>query len=81
MSFPIMAPLVFASSAFVPIATMPEWLQVFAEHQPVSAVCDAVRGLTLGVPSTSETLKAIAWIVGIVAVCAPIAVQRYRRAV
>lgn len=81
MSFPIMAPLVFASSAFVPIETMPEWLQVFAEHQPVSAVCDAVRGLTLGVPATDDVLKAIAWIVGIVAVCAPLAVNRYRRAV
>jgi len=81
MSFPIMAPLVFASSAFVPIATMPEWLQVFAEHQPVSVVCDAVRALTLGIEDTDAVLRAIAWIVGIVAVCAPIAVQRYRRAV
>jgi ABC transporter DrrB family efflux protein len=81
MSFPIMAPLVFASSAFVPVQTMPQWLQVFAEHQPVSAVCDAVRHLTLGVSSTSDVLKAVAWIVAIVAVCAPTAVNRYRRAV
>jgi len=81
MSFPIMAPLVFASSAFVPVYTMPEWLQVFAEHQPVSAVCDAVRGLTLGIPTASNIISAIAWIVGIVAVCAPIAVRRYRQAV
>ena len=81
MSFPIMAPLVFASSAFVPVATMPAWLQTFAEHQPVSAVCDAVRALTLGVEAPDDVFKAIAWIVGITAVCAPIAVSRYRRAV
>ena len=36
VSFPILAPLVFASSAFVPVATMPGWLQAWAEHQPVS---------------------------------------------
>ena len=80
-SFPILAPLVFASSAFVPISSMPGWLQVFANHQPVSVVVNAVRDLTLGVPVGSHVLAAIAWIVAIVAVCAPIAVARYRRAV
>jgi ABC-2 type transport system permease protein len=80
-SFPILAPLVFASSAFVPVSSMPGWLQTFAEYQPVSVVCDAVRGLTLGNATTGEVLGAVAWIVGIVAVCAPIAVGRYRRAV
>jgi ABC transporter DrrB family efflux protein len=80
-SFPILAPLVFASSAFVPISSMPGWLQAFAEHQPVSVVVNAVRDLTLGISSPSTVLAAIAWIVGIVAVFAPIAVSRYRRAV
>jgi ABC-2 type transport system permease protein/oleandomycin transport system permease protein len=80
-SFPLLAPLVFASSAFVPVASMPGWLQVFAKHQPVSVVVNAVRGLTLGGATTSNVLSALAWIVGIVAVFAPIAVARYRRAV
>jgi ABC transporter DrrB family efflux protein len=80
-SFPILAPLVFASSAFVPVASMPGWLQVFAKHQPVSVVVNAVRGLTLGGATTSNVLSALAWIVGFVAVFAPIAVARYRRAV
>jgi ABC-2 type transport system permease protein/oleandomycin transport system permease protein len=80
-SFPILAPLVFASSAFVPVASMPTWLQGFARNQPVSAVTTAVRGLTLGGATTSNVLTAIAWCVGIVAVAAPIAVRRYRRAV
>jgi ABC-2 type transport system permease protein/oleandomycin transport system permease protein len=80
-SFPILAPLVFASSAFVPVSSMPSWLQGFAEHQPVSAVTNAVRGLTLGGATTGDVLTAIAWCVGIVAVAAPIAVRRYRRTV
>jgi ABC transporter DrrB family efflux protein len=79
-SFPILAPLVFASSAFVPVDTMPGWLQAFANHQPVSAVCNAVRALTLGGPTVSYVLQALGWIVGIVAICAPLAVRRYRRA-
>jgi ABC-2 type transport system permease protein/oleandomycin transport system permease protein len=81
VSFPILAPLVFASSAFVPVSSMPGWLQAFAEHQPVTFVVNAVRGLTLGHPSTHWTVGALLWIVGIIAVCAPIAVNRYRRAV
>jgi len=80
-SFPVLAPLVFASSAFVPVATMPGWLQAFARNQPVSVVVDAVRRLTLGGPTSSAVLKALAWIVAIIAVCAPLAVARYRKVV
>ena len=47
-SFPVMAPLVFASSAFVLVATMPSWLQPFVRNQPVSAVINGVRSLMLG---------------------------------
>ena len=54
-SFPILAPLVFASSAFVPVPTMPGWLQAWAEHQPVSVVCNAARDLTLGLPDAAAT--------------------------
>ena len=78
-SFPILAPLVFASSAFVPVSSMPSWLQVFAKHQPVSAVVDAVRELTLSGTAGTHLLSALAWIVGIIAVCAPLAVARYQR--
>ena len=80
-SFPILAPLLFASSAFVPLKTMPGWLQAFAEHQPVSIVIEAVRGLTLGHPDSGDIWLSIAWIVGIIAVFAPLAVVRYRKAV
>ena len=81
VSFPIVAPLIFASSAFVPVRTMPGWLQGWATNQPVSVVIDAARALCIGGPTTSLVLKAFAWIVGIVAICAPIAIARYRKAV
>ena len=80
-SFPVMAPLVFASSAFVPPSTMPGWLQVFAEHQPVSVTASAVRALVLGGPTTSYVLQSIAWSIGIVALFGPLAVARYRKAI
>jgi ABC-2 type transport system permease protein len=79
-AFPVMAPLVFASNAFVPVATMPDWLQWFAEHQPLSVVVTAVRDLTIGGPTTYDVIAAILWCVGILAVAAPIAVHRYRLA-
>jgi ABC-2 type transport system permease protein/oleandomycin transport system permease protein len=74
-----MAPLVFASTAFVPLASMPGWLQVFAEHQPVSVTVEAVRDLVLGGPTTTHVLQSIAWSLAILAVAAPLAVHRYRR--
>ena len=80
-AFPVMAPLVFASSAFVPVDTMPGWLQVFAEHQPVSVTASAVRALVLGGPTASYVLQSLAWSVGLLVVFAPLAVRRYRRAV
>jgi len=50
MSFPLLFPLTFASSAFVPLQSMPGWLQAFAAHQPVSIVVNAVRDLMSGSP-------------------------------
>jgi ABC transporter DrrB family efflux protein len=72
-------PLTFVSSAFVPIATMPTWLQPIAEANPVTVVVNAARGLIVGVVDTSTVLMAVAWIVGLVAVFAPLAIRTYRR--
>ena len=79
-AFPLLIPLVFASSAFLPVATMPGWLQAFANHQPVSVTASAVRGLVLGGPAATYIWQTLAWCAGIVAVFAPLAVYRYRRA-
>jgi ABC transporter DrrB family efflux protein len=78
-TFPVLAPLVFASSAFVPVSTMPGWLQAFANHQPVSVVASAARALMLGGPTLTYVLQSLAWCAGLVLLCAPLAVWLYRR--
>ena len=80
MSFPVLFPLTFASSAFVPVSTMPSWLRPFANNQPVSIVVDAVRALLDGGPTEQLLIKAVIWSVGILVVLAPFSVRRYRRA-
>jgi ABC-type multidrug transport system permease subunit len=72
-------PLTFVSSAFVPIQTMPTWLQPIAEANPVTVVVNAARGLILGVVDAGTVLLAVGWIVGLVAVFAPLAIRSYRR--
>jgi len=80
-------PLTFVSSAFVPVQTMPGWLQAVAEHQPLTVMVDAVRALTQG-PAAGALLehsagwyviRALVWAAGIVAAFAPLAVARFRR--
>ena len=77
--FPIVAVLVFASAAFVPVKTMPGWLQAFANHQPVTAVINAVRALTLGGPTAGKVVSALLWMAAIIAVFAPLSIRRYRK--
>lgn len=72
-------PVVFASSIFVPVETMPGWLRAFAENNPVSIASDAVRSWSLGVEPGSDPLVAVAWCLGLVAVFAVLAVWRFRR--
>lgn len=80
-AFPLLIPLVFASSLFVPVETMPTWLQWFASHQPVSVTASAARALMVGGPASSYVWQSIGWIILIQAVCIPLAVGRYRKAV
>ncbi|MGC4940019.1 ABC transporter permease [Kribbella sp. DT2] len=72
--------LVFTSSTFVPVATMPGWLQAFAEVNPVTVTVDALRALVLGGPTAERVWQALAWIIGLLLVAIPVAVLRYRRA-
>jgi len=77
--FVILFPLVFASSVFVPVSTLPSWLQAFAKVSPVTLTANAARSLAL-VPGTPSSLGgAIAWIAGLLAVFIPLSVWRYRR--
>jgi len=73
-------PITFLSSAFVPIATMPGWLQAFANNQPVTYVIDTMRALALGGPVEANLWKSVAWLAGIFIVFLPLAVRAYRRA-
>jgi ABC-2 type transport system permease protein len=68
----------FISSTYVPVSTMPRWLQPFAKYQPITPMVDAVRSLLIG--STSDVLLALTWSVVLIAVFTPIAVLRYRHA-
>lgn len=77
-TFPLMFPLVFASSAFTPTDAMPGWLQAWTNNQPVTQVVDATRGLLNGGAEADVVLRAVLWCVAMVAVFAPIAVRRYR---
>jgi len=77
--FVLLFPLVFASSVFVPVSSMPSWLQPIAKASPVTLTADAARtfALTGGVPDSLA--GSLAWIVGLVAVFVPLSVWRYRR--
>ena len=91
-TFPIIFPLTFASSAFVPVETMPDWLQGFATHQPVSVVINAARSLIFGddvtaaqrelllggQDTTSLVLQSLAWTIGIAFLFGVLCTRKYR---
>jgi ABC-2 type transport system permease protein/oleandomycin transport system permease protein len=79
MAFPLLFPLTFASSAFVPVQGMPGWLQAFARNQPVTVVIDACRHLMVGGPIEGSPWKAVAWIAVMLGVLGPLAVRKYRK--
>jgi ABC-2 type transport system permease protein/oleandomycin transport system permease protein len=72
-------PLTFASSAFVPVASMPSALQAFAKVNPFTIVTDAMRALWVGAPAGNSVWGAFAWTIGLIVIFAPLAVSRYRR--
>ena len=89
IAFGVLFPLTFLASTFVPTSTMPRGLRIVAEWNPVTAVSDAVRA-QFGNPNTPPMpddpwsiehpmAYSLIWIVGIVAVCAPLAVRAYKR--
>jgi ABC-2 type transport system permease protein len=78
-------PLTFMSSAYVPVDTMPGWMQAFARNQPITAMVDSVRAWVIDDPTAALghsawyfTVRALLWSVALIVVFAPIAVARYR---
>jgi ABC-2 type transport system permease protein len=77
--FAVVFPLTFVSSAFVPVETMPEWLQWFAERQPLTLVMNAVRSLTIEGTPGPDFIPAVMWAVGLLVVFFPIGLWLYNR--
>jgi ABC-2 type transport system permease protein/oleandomycin transport system permease protein len=80
LGFLAVFPLTFISSAFVPVESMPAALQWFAEINPFTIAVDAMRALWLGAPAGNNVWGTVVWSLVIMAVFAPLAVARYRRA-
>jgi ABC-2 type transport system permease protein/oleandomycin transport system permease protein len=79
--FTLIFPLTFASSAFVPVESMPAWLEAFAENNPITTMVDATRALFVGTEAGNDVWVALAWTAGVTAVFSTLSVWRYRRAV
>ena len=79
IGFTLIFPLTFASSVFVPAASMPDGLRQFAEANPFTTWSDAVRSLWIGTPPHTDVWMSFVWIVVLIAVFAPLAVSRYRQ--
>jgi ABC transporter DrrB family efflux protein len=86
VSFTVLFPITFVSGVFVPIATMPDWLQPFAYWNPVTTLASSLRNLwgnpnpqvADNFPTQNPILVTILWIIVFVAVFGPLGVRRYR---
>ena len=72
-------PIIFASSIFVPIETMPDWLQAFANISPITVTVNSVRALILNTPIENNLVQSFGWIAGILIIFIPLSVYIYRR--
>jgi ABC transporter DrrB family efflux protein len=86
--YSVVFPLTLLSSVFLPTRTMPGWLRAFADHQPVSVIANALRGLILGPGAlppgesiTGQAVLALGWTAAILAVVVPVAIRTYQHAV
>jgi ABC-2 type transport system permease protein/oleandomycin transport system permease protein len=80
LGFIAVFPLTFISSAFVPVDSMPDVLKAFAEINPFTIMVDAMRHLWVGAPAGDSIWGAVVWSLVILAIFAPLAVAKYRRA-
>ena len=78
IGFLVVFPLTFASAAFVPTASMPWALRLFAENQPVTQVIEALRALMVGTPIGNHGILAVAWCIGIIVIAVPLTAYLFR---
>lgn len=79
ISMMILFPLTFLSNAFVPVESLPGWLQAFVKVNPVSHVASAIRDLANHGSLTGEVGWALLGCAAVVAIFAPLAVRTFRR--
>ncbi len=79
LGFVLIFPITFISSAFVPVQTMPGWLQPVAEHNPFTRAVDASRALALGEPASTDIMLALAWTAVLTVIAIPLGVRAYNR--
>ena len=77
--FLVLFPLTFGTSTFVPVETLPDWLQTFTSLNPLTHLVGALRGLTTGGPVASDVLWTLGWMGAILAVFVPLALRAYGR--
>jgi ABC transporter DrrB family efflux protein len=81
----LLLPLTMGSSAFLPMANVPGWLQAWMKVNPVSHLANAVRGLLVGAPYDthlrSDSLLTLGWVAVLLVVFVPLAIGAYRRRV
>ena len=79
VSFVVVLPLSFLSSSFVPVETMPGWVQAFAAVNPITHAVDLTRALTQGGPIATTAWITAAWTIALTLIFAPLATWRYTR--
>ncbi|MEK7499437.1 MAG: ABC transporter permease [Patescibacteria group bacterium] len=79
LGFFIVFPLTFASAAFAPTESMPKFLKLFAENQPVTHVIEAIRALMIGTPIGSHGIIAVTWCIAIICIAIPMATYLFRK--
>lgn len=77
--FILVFPLTFISSAFVPVETMPGWLRVFAENQPLTHLIEAIRALLVGTPVGDHAWLTLWWSIGILIIGFTVTTAIFRR--
>jgi ABC-2 type transport system permease protein/oleandomycin transport system permease protein len=78
MSFSLMMPLTFTSSALVPTSSFPGWLEAWSDVNPVTHLADAIRGLLIGGEVAGPALVSLLWSAGFMLVFAPLAIRVFR---
>ena len=87
VSFTVIFPITFISVVFVPLGTLPDWLQPIAEWNPTSTLTTSLREIwgnpnpnppTDSLASTEPVLVTIGWVIVILAIFAPLGIRRYR---